>query len=143
MAALGGTVFRATRKSVGHEQHERDVESIKAHIAQLKAEQAKAGAEQKEKIKSKIDALDKKLNAKLEQARQMAKQQEKEADAKVNALEKKVAKAKGEAKAKIEARIAEIKEENEKNKAAFEKWTKKNQEDVEKSMTGKTSTGTP
>ena len=89
--------------------------AIKADIAQLKAEQAKSRADQKAKLQTKIDNLNKKLNAKLEQAKQRSEQQEKEAKAKVEALEKKAAKAKGEAKAKIETRIADIKENEKKS----------------------------
>ena len=136
MAALGGTVFRATRQSVGHEQHARDVAAIKANIAQLKTEQAKARADQKAKIQSKIDALNNKLNVKMEQAKQRAKQQQEEAKAKVDALEKKAAKANDETKAKIKKRIAELKEEYKREEEAFDRWSKKNEEDVEKWMTG-------
>ncbi len=68
MGALGGTVFRTTRRSFEHEEHAKDVAAIKADIAQLKAEQAKSRADQKAKLQTKIDNLNKKLNAKLEQA---------------------------------------------------------------------------
>ncbi len=139
MAVLGGTVFRATRQSVGHEQHTREVAAIKANITQLKAEQAKAQTDQKAKIQAKIDALNKKLGTKLEQAKQRAKQQQEEAKAKVDALEKKAAKAKGETKAKIKERIVEIKEEAEREADAFDKWCEMNEEDVEKWMTGESN----
>jgi uncharacterized membrane protein len=122
MEALGGTVFRIARRSVEHEQYAKDVAAIKADITQLKAEQAKSRADQKAKLQTKIDNLNKKLNAKLEQAKQASEQQKKEAKAKVDALEKKAAKAKGEAKAKIEARIADIKESDQKYYEEFNKW---------------------
>ena len=88
MAALGSTVFRTTLKNVENEQHAKDVAGIKADIAQLKAEQAKSMADQKAKLQTKIDNLNKKLNAKMEQAKQSREQQEKEVKAKVEALEK-------------------------------------------------------
>ncbi len=122
MEALGGTVFRTTRRRVEHEEYAKDVAAIKAEIAQLKAEQAKSRADQKAKLQAKIDNLNKKLGAKLEQAKQRSEQQEKEAKAKVKALEKKAAKAKGEVKAKIEARIAEIKETEKKSQEGIDKW---------------------
>ena len=122
MAALGGTVFRTTRTSVEHQQDARDVAAIKADIAQLKAEQAKSRADQKAKLQTKIDNLNKKLQAKIEQAKLRAEQREKEAKTKLEALEKKAAKAKGEAKAKIEARIADIKENEKKSSEDFNKW---------------------
>ena len=122
MAALGGTVFRTTRANVEHQQDARDVAAIKADIAQLKAEQAKSRADQKAKLQTKIDNLNKKLQVKIEQAKLRAEQREKEAKTKLEALEKKAAKAKGEAKAKIEARIADIKENEKKSSEDFNKW---------------------
>jgi len=122
MEALGGNVFRIARRSVEHEQYSKDVAAIKADIAQLKAEQAKSRADQKAKLQTKIDNLNKKLQTKLEQAKETSKQQEKEAKAKVDALEKKAAKAKGDAKAKIEQRIADIKESDQKYDEEFNKW---------------------
>ena len=135
MEALGGTVFRIARKHVEHEQFARDVAAIKADIAQLKAEQAKSRADQKAKLQTKIDILNEKLGTKLEAAKLRSMEQGKEAKAKVEALEKKAAKAKGKAKARIEVRIAEIKEEYKKKDEAFERWSKKNEEDIEKWMT--------
>ncbi len=130
VAALGGTVFRATRKSVEREQNAREVATIKADIALVKAEQAKAQADQKTKIQSKIDTLNKKLDAKLEQAKLRAKQQQEEVKVKVDSMEKKAAKAKGEAKAKIKKRIAEM----EKNfNESPENWDWLHEEPIDKS----------
>jgi uncharacterized membrane protein len=120
MAALGGTVFRATRHDVEHEQDAKDMADMKADIAQLKAEQAKSRSDQKAKIQSKIDNLNKKLHAKIQQAKQTSKQQQDEAKAKADALEKKAAKAKGETKAKIKARIADIKKKSKKSQKTSE-----------------------
>ena len=139
MSALGGTVFRAERQKFGHEQHSKDMAAIKAHIARLKAEQAKAGADHKAKIQLKIDNLNKKLNVKLEEAKLREKEQEEENKAKVQALEKKAAKAKAEAKAKIEAQIADMKEDYKKDQENFDRWAQKNEEDVDKWMTGESS----
>jgi uncharacterized membrane protein len=114
MEALGGTVFRSPRENVENEQRTREVASLRADIAQLKAEKARSRTEQKARLQAKIDKLHEKLNDKLEQARQRSEQQEKETKAKINALEEKAAKAKGEAKAAIEARIASIRKESKK-----------------------------
>ncbi|HUK85260.1 MAG TPA: DUF1269 domain-containing protein [Candidatus Acidoferrum sp.] len=122
MGALGGTVFRITRANVEHQQDARDVAAIKADIAQLKAEQAKSRADQKAKLQTKIDNMNKKLQTKLAQAKQKSEQQQKEAKTKVDALEKKAAKAKGDAKAAIEKRIADIKERAKKSSEEFDKW---------------------
>jgi len=122
MAALGGTVFRTTRKDYVREKDAKDIASIKADIARLKAEQAKSKAEHKANIQAKIDKLDKKLKAKLDEAKQRSQQREEEAKAKIEALEKKASKAKDEAKAKIQARIADIKETEKENEANFDRW---------------------
>jgi len=122
MAALGGTVFRTTLEDVENDQYKREVASIKADIAQLKAEQAKSRTEHKAKLQSKIDVLDKKLHAKLEAARLRSEEQKKETTAKVEALEKKAAKAKGEAKTKMEKRVADIKEREQKTLEEFDEW---------------------
>lgn len=119
MEALGGTVFRIARKNVEHDQFARDVAAIKADIAQLKAEQTKSRADQKAKLRTKIDNLNKKLQTKLAQAKQRSEQRQKEAKAKVDALEKKAAKAKGDTKVAIEARIADIKERSKKSLKEF------------------------
>jgi len=120
MEALGGTVFRAARENVEDEQDAREVAALRAEIAQFKAEQVQARADQKAKLQAKIDNLQKKLNAKLEQAKQRSEQRQREAEAKVQALEKKAAKAKGEAKAALEARIASIRKESRKSTANYE-----------------------
>ena len=65
MEAIGGTVFRAARENVEHEQYEKDVAAIKADIVQLKVEQSKSRADQKVKLQTKIDNLNKKLKGKL------------------------------------------------------------------------------
>ncbi|HVO36612.1 MAG TPA: DUF1269 domain-containing protein [Candidatus Acidoferrum sp.] len=119
MAALGGTVLRVTRQDVENEQDSRSVAALKADIAQLKSEQAKSRTDQKAKIQSMIDKLNKKLHLKLELAKQRSKQEQEEAKAKVEALEKKAARAKGEAKAKIEARIADIKKKSKESRERY------------------------
>lgn len=120
MAALGGTVFRITPQDVENEQDARSAAALKADIAQLKAEEAKSRTEQKAKIQSKIDKLNKKLHVKLEQAKQRSEQEQEEVKAKVEALEKKAARAKGEAKANIEARIADIKKKSKESKERYQ-----------------------
>ncbi len=122
MEAIGGTVFRVIREDVEYDQYARDVAAFKADIAQLKAEHAKAQADRKAKLQTKIDNLNTKLQSKLAQAKLKSEQRQKEAKAKVEALEKKAAKAKSEQKAAIEKRIADIKERDRKADAEFDKW---------------------
>ena len=85
MDGLGGTVFRAARENVEHEQYAKDVASIKADIAQLKAEQAKSRASLKVKLQLKIDNLNEKLRTKLEAAKLRSIEQKKETKAKIEA----------------------------------------------------------
>ncbi|MGD0646203.1 MAG: DUF1269 domain-containing protein [Candidatus Bathyarchaeia archaeon] len=136
MEALGGTVFRAARENVEHDQFAKDVSLIKADIAQLKAEQAKSRANQKAKLQLEIDNLDEKLRTTLEAAKLSSMEQKKETKAKIEALEKKAANAKGEAKTKIKTQIYEIKEKYKRDEEAFERWSKKNEKDIEEWMTG-------
>lgn len=112
MEELGGTVFRATRWDVEDEQDERDIAALKADIAQLMSEQAKARADQKAKLQGKIDKLQLRLNTKSAHVKERLEQREKETQAKVQSLEKKAAKAKGDAKAALEARIAQLRKES-------------------------------
>jgi len=122
MEALGGIVFRSARWYVEQNQNARDVAAFKAEIVQLKAEQARARADQKARLQTKIDTLNKNLNATVEQVKQTADQQEKEAKAKIKALEKKAADAKGEVEAAIEKRIAGIKESLKQSREDFDNW---------------------
>jgi uncharacterized membrane protein len=115
MDALGGFVYRTTRHDVQHEQNARDAATIKADIAQLKAELAQSRTGNKAKLQAKIDKLQGNLHAKMEQAKLRSEQQEKEAKAKVQALEKKAAEANGKAKATIKARIADIRKKSKKS----------------------------
>ncbi len=125
MEALAGSVYRTTRKQVKRDQNVRDISALKADVAQLKAEHAKARADRKAKLQTKIDNLNKKLHAKVEQEKQRWKQQKEENRAKADALKKKAAKAKGEPKARIQARIAELEKEEKEDEEAFDKWLKK------------------
>ncbi len=114
--------FRSSRKNVENQQYERDVAAINTEIVQLQKEEAKAETDQKTKIHAKIDELKRKRSAKLEEAKQRIKLQRDEAKAKIDALKQKAAKSMDNKKAKIEARIAQIKQEDERDQEEFEKW---------------------
>jgi len=113
MEALGGTVFRAARKSIEHDQRARDIAALRADIDQLKAEYAKARADRKAKIKARTEQLEAKLQAKVDDAKQRSARLKQETEAKVNALEKKAEKAHGEIKATLDTRVKHIREEHE------------------------------
>ena len=118
MEALNGFVFRTARESFEEAQQAREVAALRAEIEQLKAEHARAKAEQKAKLQAKIDQLNTRLQTKLQQARQRSEQIKNETDAKVQALQKKAAKAQGDTKAAIDARVTEIKKQ-------YEQWVER------------------
>ena len=115
MEAAGGAVFRRERGEVLDSQIERDAAALKAEVADLKAEHARAHREAKAKLQAKIQAKISAANAKLqatqERAKAAAEATKQEMDAKIKSLEEQVAKAQGAAKAQLEARIAEVQSE--------------------------------
>ena len=108
LEAAGGTVFRRARGEVLDSQLERDAEVLKAEVADLEAEQARAGKEAKAKLQAKISAANAKLQATQDRAKAASEAAKRELDAKIQSLKQQVAKAQGDAKAKLEARIAEM-----------------------------------
>jgi uncharacterized membrane protein len=111
MEALGGAVFRHTRKEVWDTVIENNVEVLKAELAELETERNQATGETKAKLQKKVDAArDRLQDAQYAiQARIDASQQETEG--KIKSLQEQAAKESGERKAKREARIAELKAE--------------------------------
>jgi uncharacterized membrane protein len=112
MEALGGNIFRHTRKDILDLQVERDITTLKAEIDELEAEYDRASGEAKMKLQEKIKTSRTKLQTTVNgiQARLEASQQE--TKAKIDFLQKRAAKASGERKAKLEERIAELKAEH-------------------------------
>ena len=115
MEPLGGVVFRAARKNVEHDQRTRDEAELRAEIAALKIEHARARAERKAKLQAQIDDLDARLQKKIEEHKNRSEQLRLETEAKVKALQEKAAKAQGDAKAAINARITQLREEYERS----------------------------
>jgi uncharacterized membrane protein len=135
MESLGGAVFRTARKDVEQEHHSREVAALRADIAQLKAEKAKSGAEQKAKLQAKIDRLDEKLHAKLAQAKERSDLEEKETQAKLQSLRQKATRARGETKAALEARMADIRNEANKVRAHIREGSEKVRGNIKKEST--------
>lgn len=108
MEAAGGVVIRRMREEVLDSQLERDAAVLKAEIAELKAEHARAHRDSKAKLEAKISAARAKLQATHDRAEAAAEATEQEMEAKVKALKEQIAKANGDAKAKLAARIAEV-----------------------------------
>jgi hypothetical protein len=100
MAALGGTTFRRPLKEVKHTIHDAKVAALKADLAQLKAEHAKAHADRKVKLQEKINQLDSKIQARLERNKQGRKAAAAKEKANVDFLQAKAAVMKAKASAK-------------------------------------------
>ncbi len=86
MEALGGKVFRRALKDVKHTLNEKENDAMKADLAQLKAEHAKAHADRKAKLQEKINQLDAKIQARLQMDTARRQAAEREDKAKAEAL---------------------------------------------------------
>jgi uncharacterized membrane protein len=97
MEAIGGLVFRRALSDVKHTIHEENVAAMKADLAQMKAEHAKAHADRKAKLQETINQLDSKIQAQLQKAKDGREAAERHAQDKVRVLEAKAAAAKSKA----------------------------------------------
>ena len=97
MEAIGGIVFRRAVSEVKHQVHEENVNSMKADMAQFKAEQAQAHADRKGKLQEKINQIDSKIQAQLQKAKDGRSAKEREAQAKAKVLSVKAAAAEAKA----------------------------------------------
>ena len=97
MEALGGVVFRRGLSDVKHAIHDENVAAMKADLAGLKAEHARAHAGRKAKLQEKINQLESKLETRLEKAKERRKAAQQRAEAKAAVLEAQAAKLKEQA----------------------------------------------
>jgi uncharacterized membrane protein/sporulation protein YlmC with PRC-barrel domain len=109
MEALGGVVFRRTRREFLDAQIEQDVAALNAELAELEAERDLATGEARTKLQKKVDAARGRLQAAQDAIQARIEASQKETDAKIKSLQEQAAKESGERKAKREARIAELK----------------------------------
>jgi len=91
MESLGGTVFRRALSEVQEQIHDENVAAMKADLAQLKAEHAKAQADRKAKLQERINQLDSKVQAQLQNAKDRREALQRKAQAKVQFLKDKAA----------------------------------------------------
>jgi uncharacterized membrane protein len=91
MESIGGVVFRRALSDVVHQVHQENVSSMKADMAQLKAEHAQAHANRKGKLQEKINQLDSKIQAQLQAAKDRRETAERTAQAKAKILKSKAA----------------------------------------------------
>ena len=97
MEELGGVVYRRTLSEVKHTLHEEHVAAMKADLAQMKTEWAKADADRKAKLQEKMNQLDSKIQAQLLEAKDRREAAERQEQAKVQLLKAKAAAAKAKA----------------------------------------------
>jgi len=108
MGALGGIVVRAWRADFEDQMIREEIAASKAELAQLQAEYQQATAENKAKLKSRIDEVQAKAKAASDRLQARVDQIEQETAAKIKAVQEQAAKAKGDAKAKFDAQITEL-----------------------------------
>jgi uncharacterized membrane protein len=97
MEAIGGTVFRRALSEVRDTVDDEEVAGMKADLAQMKAEHAKAHADRKAKLQEKMNQLDSKIQTQLQKAKDRRAAAKRQAQAKVQVLEAKAAAAKAKA----------------------------------------------
>src|SRR6266852_4990004 len=97
MEAIGGTVFRRALSDVRDTVNDEDVAAMKADLAQIKAEHAKAHADRKAKLQEKINQLDSKIQVQLQKAKDRRAAADRQSQAKVRVLKAKAAAAKAKA----------------------------------------------
>jgi uncharacterized membrane protein len=108
MGALGGVVVRTWRADFEEQMLREDVAAFEAELAQLQAEYRQTTAENKAKLKARIDEVQAKAEAASDRLLARMDQIERETEAKINALQAQAALAKGDAKARLDNRIAEL-----------------------------------
>jgi uncharacterized membrane protein len=91
MEAIGGTVFRRALTEVRDTVNSQEIDAMKADLAQMKAEYAKAHADRKAKLNEKIRQLDSKIQAHLQKNKEGREAFAREAKAKAEALKARVA----------------------------------------------------
>jgi len=96
MEALGGFVVRRALSEVARTVDNEEIAAMKADLAQLKAEHAKAHAERKAKLQGKINELDAKIQARVKKAKDGLAAAKHQAQAKFQLLKTKATAARAE-----------------------------------------------
>ena len=117
MEALGGVVFRHTRKDILDRQVERDITTLKGEIDELEAEHDRASHEAKTKLQEKIDTARSKLQTTVSDIQARLESSQEETTAKIQSLQEQAVKARAERKAQFEKRIAELQAEQKRRNA--------------------------
>lgn len=107
--ALGGIVFRRAMSDVRHTIHQDNVASMKADLAQLKAEHAQAHADRWSKLQEKINQLDSKIQAQLQAAKERRQRAERTIQAQLQEVKERRQAAERTARAKAQILMAKAK----------------------------------
>jgi uncharacterized membrane protein len=108
MEALGGIVLRTWRADFEDEQIAQEIAAENAEWEQLRAEYARASADTKAKLKTKLDKAKANLDAVKQKADARLAELDKELKAKVAAMEKQAATANADVKERINRRITTL-----------------------------------
>jgi uncharacterized membrane protein len=111
MEAAGGVVFRRARAEVLDSEIARDAAALKAEVADLKAEYARADRKAKAKLQAKISTTKARLQTTQDRAKAASEAAKREMDAKIKSLKDQGAKARADTKVKLQARIAVVRSE--------------------------------
>jgi len=98
MEAIGGTVFRRAMSAVKQTVNEEAIAALKADLAQMKAEQAKAHAGRQAKLHEKIGQLESKIQSQLQKAKDQRAEADRRAQEKARLLQAKAAAADAKAR---------------------------------------------
>lgn len=114
METLGGVVLRQWRGDVESDRIESEISTRTEQLADLKAEHAQAKAEDKSRLKTRINNEEAKLKTAADRAKSKMETLKQQAEAKIKLLQDQAEKASTETKVKIDQRIARIHAESEK-----------------------------
>ena len=89
MEAIGGLVFRRALSEVEDTIYDDNIAAMKADLAQLKAEHAKAQADRKARLQEKISQLDSRIEAQLQKAKERGEAVQRKVQARVQVLKAK------------------------------------------------------
>lgn len=113
MEPLGGVVLRQWRRDVESDRIESEISTRTEQLADLKAEHTQARAEDKSRLKTRIDNEEAKLKAAADRVMARMEALKQRAQAKIKLLQDHAAKVGAETRAKIDQRIAKIHAESE------------------------------
>jgi hypothetical protein len=109
MDAIGGNVYRRSRRDVIDYQDERDAVALQQELDQMREELSKAKGKAKDKLDARIASTQAALKSAEDRAKARVDSVNKIIDSKIQALKDQASKTTGEGKARLEKQITEIK----------------------------------